>query len=158
MKILLLLLFVMGCSTEKSYPVIGVITEIHKERQELTIHHDEIENFMMAMTMNFKLKPDEDIKNFSIGDSMHFKLVFDSSQGYATSFKIIDNVEVDATNFMRFDFYKVHYEMPETSVSGRDSQTMSVTFHGLYDLAGADQMCGIACRGSDSGINANYDA
>lgn len=66
--------------------------------------------------------------------------------------------EVSATDFIRFDFYKVHYEMPETSVSGRDSQTMTVNFHGLYDLAGADQMCAIACRGSDTSIVANYDA
>jgi len=66
--------------------------------------------------------------------------------------------EVDATNYIRFDFYKVHYEMPETSVSGRDSQTMTVNFQGLYDLGGADQMCAVTCRGADTSINANYDA
>ena len=41
--------------------------------------------------------------------------------------------EVDALNYIRFDFSKVHYGVPETSVSGRDSQTMTVPFTVLYD-------------------------
>ena len=41
---------------------------------------------------------------------------------------------------IRFDFFKVQYEMPETSVSGRDSQTMTVNFHALYDLGQANAM------------------
>lgn len=40
---------------------------------------------------------------------------------------------IDADNKIRFDFHKVHYEAPQTSVSGRDSQTMTVNFIGLYD-------------------------
>jgi len=66
--------------------------------------------------------------------------------------------EVDANNFIRFDFFKVHFEMPETSVSGRDSQTMSVNFHALYDLGDANKMMQIVCKGADSSIVANYDA
>lgn len=45
--------------------------------------------------------------------------------------------EVDANNYIRFDFFKVHYGVPETSVSGRDSQTMSVPFTALYDTTSA---------------------
>tara|TARA_R110002012_G_scaffold90770_3_gene221680 strand:+ start:190 stop:1230 length:1041 start_codon:yes stop_codon:yes gene_type:complete len=64
--------------------------------------------------------------------------------------------EVDSDNFIRFDFFKVHFEMPETSVSGRDSQTMSVNFHGLYDLGTADKMAQIVCKTSDG--QTDYDA
>ena len=73
----------------------GVITEVHSSRHELTIHHDEIENFMMAMTMNFKLKPNDDIGRFSVGDSVHFRLSFEGNNGFGTHFTIIDNVVVD---------------------------------------------------------------
>ncbi len=66
--------------------------------------------------------------------------------------------EVDANNFIRFDFFKVHFEMPETSVSGRDSQTMSVNFHALYDLGDENKMMQIVCKGADTSIVANYDA
>ena len=85
----------MTCDGNKYYPVVGVITEIHLNRHELTIHHDEIKNFMMAMTMNFKLKKNEDISQFSVGDSIHFRLSFEGNNGYATHFKVIDNVTID---------------------------------------------------------------
>ncbi len=39
----------------------------------------------------------------------------------------------DGTNSLAVTAYKVVYETPETSVSGRDAQTMSVSFKGLYD-------------------------
>tara|TARA_R110002020_G_scaffold23154_7_gene77483 strand:+ start:2653 stop:3669 length:1017 start_codon:yes stop_codon:yes gene_type:complete len=41
--------------------------------------------------------------------------------------------EVDSLNYIRFDFFKVHYGAPTTGISGRDSQTMSVPFTALYD-------------------------
>ena len=68
--------------------------------------------------------------------------------------------EVDADNFIRFDFAKIHFEMPETSVSGRDSQTMSVNFHALYDMDNAsgnpNEMMRIVCK-SEDGLT-DYDA
>lgn len=64
---------------------------------------------------------------------------------------------VDANNYIQFDFPKVIYEMPETSVSGRDSQTMTVNFHALYDLADANSMVQIACKTTDATID-DYDA
>ena len=89
------MLITIACSGSKYYPVVGVITEIHTSRHELSIHHDKIENFMMAMTMSFKLKPNDDISQFSVGDSIHFRLSFEGIHGVATHFKIIDNVAVD---------------------------------------------------------------
>mgnify|MGYP003132686063 CR=1 FL=1 len=68
--------------------------------------------------------------------------------------------EVDGDNFIRFDFAKIHFEMPETSVSGRDTQTMTVNFHALYDLdnslGNSKEMMRIVCK-SEDGL-ADYDA
>jgi hypothetical protein len=64
--------------------------------------------------------------------------------------------EVDASNYIRFDFSKLIYEMPETSVSGRDSQTMTVNFHALYDLGDQNQIMSINCQSSDGATD--YDA
>ena len=100
-KILFVALMIISCSdnnnnsNNKEYPVVGVVTKIDSNRHELTIHHDEIKDFMMAMTMNFKLKPKEDISKFSVGDSMHFKLTLEENSGYASEFNIIANVEVE---------------------------------------------------------------
>jgi len=36
-------------------------------------------------------------------------------------------------NYIKFNFYNIRWETPSTNVSGRDTQTMSVGFVGLYD-------------------------
>ena len=38
-----------------------------------------------------------------------------------------------ADNYIKFNFYNIRWEAPTSNVSGRDSQTMSVGFVGLYD-------------------------
>lgn len=54
-------------------------------------------------------------------------------------------------NSIRFDFYNLHYEMPETSVSGRDTQTMTVKFHALLDLT-TDSTVKVTYQSSDSAL------
>jgi hypothetical protein len=63
---------------------------------------------------------------------------------------------VDGTHYIRFDFFKLHFEMPETSISGRDSQTMTVNFHGLFDLGDKNKMVEITCKSAEG--QADYDA
>ena len=100
-KILFLILF-FACETQNVYSVTGVITEIHKNRHELTIHHEEIPDFMMAMTMNFKLEPNLNIEQFSIGDSVDFRLLIKKNTAFADNFNIIANVEIDSTENKNF--------------------------------------------------------
>ena len=83
-----------------------------------------------------------------VGDSIH--------DGSATAPAISALFKVDADNYLRFDFNKVVYEMAETSVSGRDAQTMSVNFHALYDI-GSTGMMQIVIKGSDTSLLVNYD-
>jgi hypothetical protein len=41
--------------------------------------------------------------------------------------------DTPADNYIKFNFYNIRWEAPTSNVSGRDSQTMSVGFVGLYD-------------------------
>ena len=59
--------------------------------------------------------------------------------------------EDGTNNYIRFDFFNIHYEMPETSVSGRDAQTMTINFHGLYDLTETTTVK-VEYKSSDSGL------
>jgi hypothetical protein len=86
--------------------------------------------------------------------SANGQAIFNPAGGTVPALSLL--FEVDADNYIRFDFFKIHFEMPETSVSGRDSQTMTVNFHALYDLGQADKMMQIVCKSSE-GI-ANFDA
>ena len=102
---ILLIIFLISCSSEKKhesksskskqeYNVVGVILDKFPERNELSIHHDEIPDFMMAMTMNFKLSNHLNIENFQIGDSVHFRLFIEENNFYSDNFKILDNVDI----------------------------------------------------------------
>ena len=42
-------------------------------------------------------------------------------------------VDESAADFIKFDFFKIRFEAPEASVSGRDTNTMTVNFVALYD-------------------------
>ena len=90
----ILLILSLSCSSRKEYNVVGVVLDKFPERNELSIHHDEIPNFMMAMTMNFKLAKHLNVNSFEIGDSVHFKLFIEKNNIYSDYFQIIDNVEI----------------------------------------------------------------
>ena len=90
----ILLILSLSCSSRKEYNVVGVVLDKFPERNELSIHHDEIPNFMMAMTMNFKLAKHLNVNSFEIGDSVHFKLFIEKNNIYSVYFQIIDNVEI----------------------------------------------------------------
>ena len=61
--------------------------------------------------------------------------------------------ESGGSNFFRMDLFNVHFEAPEASVSGRDSQTMSVSFVGLFDLGDSNAMA--RCLFQKDGLNGN---
>ena len=69
---ILSLIIIGACSQKKEYDVTGVILDKFSERNELSIHHDEIPGFMMAMTMNFKLASHLNVNNFEIANAFYF--------------------------------------------------------------------------------------
>ena len=84
--LILFSIFLIDCSNKKSYSVKGTIIEVRQEENEFLIHHDEIPNFMMAMTMPFKLSDSLDAFQYKEGDSVSFKLVFNNIHLKITAF------------------------------------------------------------------------
>ena len=84
--ILFILIIFFSCHGKKNFPVRGTILEIRFESQEFLIHHDEIQGFMMAMTMPFSILDSTDMQLFSVGDSVHFQLTIDENQAIAYNF------------------------------------------------------------------------
>ena len=87
--LIIISLFLIHCSREKSYSVKGTIVDIRNDSNELLIHHDEIPGFMMAMTMPFKLADSTDINKYNIGDSLHFTLVMGEKSANASNLQFI---------------------------------------------------------------------
>ena len=108
MKILLLstaLLILSGCNKGKNYPVRGTIIEVRKKTNEFLIHHDEIPNFMMAMTMPFKLTDSLDINRFGVGDSLKFRLEMKEKGAFATNFQLLGKGTLPETDNLWDDEY-----------------------------------------------------
>ena len=61
----------------------------------------------------------------------------------------------DGSTFVKIHFYHVRFEAPTASVSGRDTNTMSVGFVGLYDAtaSGADKAMKIEMKGGAAGTD-----
>lgn len=45
----------------------------------------------------------------------------------------LDFLDEAGSDFIKFEFFNIRFEAPEASVSGRDTNTMTVNFVGLYD-------------------------
>ena len=64
--------------------------------------------------------------------------------------------EEEGTDHLEISLYKVRFEAPEASVSGRDSNTMTVNFVGLYDVGGADKAMQVKMSGATLLNNTAY--
>ena len=80
-----------GCKAElgRTYPLRGQILAIAPEtrpdgRREVTVKHDDIPNFMPAMTMPYVVREPSVLDRFTPGDLFTSKLVLDGSDVYLT--------------------------------------------------------------------------
>ena len=69
-------------STSRRYDATGVITEIHRERSSITIHHDPIEGLMPEMTMPFEVEEASLFDGLSVGDRVAFTLTREAGGRY----------------------------------------------------------------------------
>ena len=101
----IILLILLGCSGKKSYPVRGTIIQVREESNEFLIHHDEIPNFMMAMTMPFKLADSLDINRYGVGDSLKFRLEMKEEKAFANNFQLLGKGTLPETDNLWDDEY-----------------------------------------------------
>ena len=77
-------LLAVGCGSpdERSYQLTGQIVAIRPEAREVTIRHDDIEGFMPAMTMPFKVRNPELLENREAGDLVRATLVVRGAEAW----------------------------------------------------------------------------
>lgn len=61
----------------KFYELKGKVIAVNKSNKEITVAHDEVKDYMPAMTMPFKLKDDWVLNNLNAGDFISATLVVD---------------------------------------------------------------------------------
>lgn len=61
------------------YSAHGVVKSVEKEKKKLSIAHDDIPNFMKAMTMPFEVKDAALLDGIAAGDTVDFSFTDDGS-------------------------------------------------------------------------------
>jgi protein SCO1 len=85
--LLALCVCVAGCEkprpvAAKSYPVRGVVKEVNPTKKSVTVKHEEIPGYMMAMTMPFDVKNTNELRGLQPGDRITFKLLVTEKDGW----------------------------------------------------------------------------
>jgi protein SCO1/2 len=77
-----------ACSSPPTYQLQGQIVAVDEARQQLTVKHGDIKNFMPAMTMAYTVKDKSLMEGRAPGDLITATLVVDDSRGYLTSIEV----------------------------------------------------------------------
>jgi protein SCO1/2 len=95
-------LLVLSCNSKKeentpidlvTFPLKGEVVEIDLGKSRLMVAHEEIPNYMMAMTMPFKIKNRELFKNVQIGDTIVGTLAVSRTESWLETFTVVGKGE-----------------------------------------------------------------
>ncbi len=64
------------------FEVRGVVQEVNPEKKQVTIKHEDIPNYMPAMTMPFDVKTTSELAEIAAGDEVKFRLVVTEDEGW----------------------------------------------------------------------------
>src|SRR5688572_33511336 len=92
--ILLLAILAVSCTSEKrtTYQVKGVIREISADRMQARIEHENIPDYMEAMTMMFDVKDSNELANLQPNDQVSFRMIVTEKDGWIEQVKKIGTV------------------------------------------------------------------
>jgi protein SCO1/2 len=80
----------------KQYELTGQILSIKPERNEVVVKHDDIKNFMPAMTMPYKVKEPALLTGRKEGDLIKATLVVGEVEAYLSSLNVVGHRALDA--------------------------------------------------------------
>ncbi len=72
------------------YQVKGVIKELLPEKKKVKITHEEIPNYMEAMTMMLDVKDARELAGLQVGDSVSFRMLVTDDDGWIDQLKKLD--------------------------------------------------------------------
>ncbi len=77
-------------ANEKRYPIKGKVIAVDKTDRSVTIAHEDINGYMPAMTMPFKIKNDADLEMVKPGDQLAGTLVVDDLSSWVEVSAILE--------------------------------------------------------------------
>lgn len=90
--LLLAALALAGCGARKPaklYDMQGEIKALDPATKTATIQHGKIGDWMEAMTMEYRVKPDSEFQKLHVGDHIQAKVVVADPEYYVTSVQVV---------------------------------------------------------------------
>ena len=87
-------------TSTKSYSARGVVEKIAPDFRQVTIHHQDIPGYMMAMTMDFNVKNTNELSGISPGDEINFTLVVGKNDEWVENIRGVGHSSETMTNKM----------------------------------------------------------
>lgn len=75
LRLALALVLVAGCSRAREYELRGQVLSVDRDRQEITVKHEDIVGFMPAMTMPFRVKDPSELESRVPGELIRATLI-----------------------------------------------------------------------------------
>ncbi len=101
MMLLCLPIFLTACSKQDqkqtelvTFPLKGEVVEVDTARGRLVVAHEEIPDYMMAMTMPFKVKNKKLLQNLNVGDSIAATLAVSRTESWLETITVVGKGEV----------------------------------------------------------------
>lgn len=79
-----------GGTNQQIFQVKGVVEEIKPDGKSAIIKHEEIPNYMAAMTMEFETKNTNELRGLKPGDSISFRMIVTDDDGWIDQVKKLD--------------------------------------------------------------------
>jgi Cu/Ag efflux protein CusF len=92
LTVLMLALGLVACGQkveEKRYPMKGEIKAVDQNEKTATIDAGKIGDWMEAMTMEYKVKPDSEFQKLHVGDHIEATVVVRDPTYYVTDVKVV---------------------------------------------------------------------
>jgi protein SCO1/2 len=82
----------------KFYSAHGFVKKITPDENSITIKHDAIPGYMMAMTMDFSVKATNELAGISGGDEINFTLAVGENESWVTNLQLVAHHVAAVTN------------------------------------------------------------
>jgi protein SCO1/2 len=118
----------------QTFQVNGVVTKLLSDGKSIEIRHEEVPNFMPAMTMPFEVKNPKELAGLKVNDSVSFRLSVTDSDSWIDQIKKTEAkslTELPSTNGFRFvhdvEPLQVGDPLPEYHFTNQLGQTVSTS-------------------------------
>lgn len=136
--LLLIALILAGCSGKEekktdlvTFPLNGVVVSVEPGKRTVMIAHEEIPDYMMAMTMPFKVKDTTLLANLHAGDSVQATLVVSRTESWLEGLHVIGKGETSQTlsaeEVQMVRYYKEGESIPDFSFTNQERKRIRLS-------------------------------